>query len=58
MTGPEHPEAERLLAELRGRHTRYPDSPHCKHDGERWPCLTLRALDAPTEAAYTPEADA
>lgn len=36
------------LASIRQRlaalHTKYPDSSHCSHDGEPWPCPTLIAV--------------
>jgi hypothetical protein len=28
----------------RAVHTKYPDSEHCQHDGEPWPCPTVAAL--------------
>jgi hypothetical protein len=28
----------------RSVHVKYPDSEHCQHDGEPWPCPTLTAL--------------
>ena len=39
-------ELEAVLAAERGRHTEYEDSPHCRLDGEFWPCRTVAALDA------------
>lgn len=42
----------------RNLHTKH-DSPHCKHDGERWPCPTVLALDddqaEPVDATERPE---
>lgn len=28
----------------RALHVKYPDSEHCQHDAEQWPCQTLTAL--------------
>lgn len=39
-------EAKTALLRL---HTQYLDSAHCQHDGEPWPCPTLRVLDATAE---------
>ncbi|MFJ4712685.1 hypothetical protein [Streptomyces sp. NPDC088785] len=37
-------ELETRATAARGIHTKFPDSEHCTHDGEPWPCPTLAAL--------------
>ncbi|WP_331746805.1 hypothetical protein [Streptomyces sp. NBC_00842] len=34
---------------IRAIHTQYPDSPHCEHDGDRWPCPTITVIDQQPE---------
>lgn len=43
--------AEAAVERARAVHTKYDDSEHCQHDGERWPCTTLRALADPEETS-------
>jgi len=39
-------ELEQQTDAARAVHRKHDDSPHCRHDGEPWPCPTLTALDA------------
>ncbi|PVE04639.1 hypothetical protein [Streptomyces scopuliridis] len=39
-------ELEQLAVAARALHVQYPDSEHCQHDGESWPCPTVEALNA------------
>jgi hypothetical protein len=39
-------ELEAVLAAERARHVEYEDSPHCRLDGEFWPCPLVAAVDA------------
>lgn len=40
-------ELEAAAAMARRLHTKFPDSEHCQHDGERWPCPTVTHLQRP-----------
>ncbi|MFJ8603415.1 hypothetical protein ACIREM_32855 [Streptomyces shenzhenensis] len=42
-------QAAAAIGRARSLHVKYDDSDHCQHDGEPWPCPTLRALDNPEE---------
>lgn len=55
-------ELESVFAAERARHIPYEDSPHCRLDGEFWPCPLVAAVDvvqppgAPTAAELADEA--
>ncbi|MEV3995774.1 hypothetical protein AB0K62_08790 [Streptomyces halstedii] len=55
-------ELEAARAAVAALHTRYPDSAHCRADGEAWPCRTVTTLEKDTPAvagaAFTPAATA
>ncbi|WP_407553118.1 hypothetical protein QOM21_24055 [Streptomyces sp. Pv4-95] len=38
-------ELEQQTAAVQAVHVKHPDSEHCQHDGERWPCPTLGAIE-------------
>lgn len=38
-------ELESMVDTARAMHVKFPDSEHCQHDAEPWPCPTLAALD-------------
>lgn len=43
-------ELEQQIVSVRAVHTKYPDSEHCQHDGQQWPCPTMQAAEvAPDE---------
>lgn len=45
LTVAELKEARKAIEQARALHTKYDDSEHCQHDGEPWPCPTVRALE-------------
>jgi hypothetical protein len=45
---------ELRLRRARFLHVKQTDSEHCQHDGEKWPCPTVAALDAPVGEATHP----
>ncbi|MGW7247757.1 hypothetical protein [Streptomyces decoyicus] len=43
-------ELEQQVIGVRAVHMKYPDSEHCQHDGQQWPCPTMQAAEvAPDE---------
>ncbi|MCX4786501.1 hypothetical protein OG369_09985 [Streptomyces sp. NBC_01221] len=51
-TAPEPPTIDGIIRTI---HTKHPNSPHCEHDGESWPCPTITALDRTITPAVTEE---
>ena len=51
-----HAETKKTRAAVLALHPKYEDSDHCRNDGERFPCTTVRAVGGPAVGAVLVEA--